>query len=139
MMLATWKKNASDTNGTYTLYVDGVQVAQALDAPKDPGTGNEYQVGGGYGYPSSTQFIGYVQDLKYYSRAFTAQEAAAAYLSLDVWIPAPDASGIFVNQRTGEVYVPCATHAVATTPTWAEVVRDIAGRASPLLPPRMVL
>ena len=132
LLMATWKKNTGDNYGTYTLYLDGVQVDQKIDQRQSRYEAGEVQVGGGYAYSSSYQFFGSVADLKYYSRAFTSSQASAAYMSVDDWTLSPDGGGVWVNAQ-GDVYVECAPRSTTTTPQWKDVATEICRRASPAL------
>lgn len=123
-LTATYTPNGV-SEGTYRLYVNGALVDEAVNAP--PNEAAHLLAVGGYDYPDSYGFIGYVSDIAVWDHPFTDAEVMAKYWSASDYYPLPDASGGYVK-NDGTIVGLCKDRIQSDAATLKDIITDTVGR-----------
>lgn len=129
----TWVADSpSSTNGTRSLYVNGVLVSQSTgeEGRRSTRDASFILAGGGYAFPNSGQFLGYVADLKGYDYCLTQEDITNRYLGIDfdVW-ENPDAPGTYMRYD-GQNVLPCGSTAETDTVTLESIATALVARVN---------
>lgn len=124
-MVATYE-SATPSSGTIKLYLNGELVDTRSGIPAPDATGFYVNVGG-YEFPNSYGFIGYVSDLMLFDYAFTEENAQVSYWSSMDYYEAPDINGAYVS-RDGEIVGLCKNIVSSNQVTLSSILEDIADR-----------
>lgn len=128
-VVMTWEKNPGDGLGTLRMYVNGVLVDEALNIGGGGGNGEFIMAGGGYSYPESYQFIGYVENIKGYDAALTPEQVAEKYITAEAadLIELPDAPGWYMRPD-GTLLNTCSDQVDTNAIPLSEIVADLFAR-----------
>ncbi len=113
------------SSGHFKFYINGILVDE-IDSD-GPNWGGDYLAVGGYDFPESYGFIGYVSDLAVWDRAFSDEEVLRKYWAVGDYIPLPDVSGAYVS-KDGEIVNVCIPSITPGMVALSDIVADVCGR-----------